>query len=235
MYRPRKTKAPLDDGSLDALMDVLSCAVGVMLFIVIFAVIEARGTSVLIYAPPLLREPPVRSERILVLAQNGKIRILDIGTAQEQLLKGSDQLAYAAVPDFVNKANRSKVADRYFRYGLVYRDVEYGSAGRKRVVSMRIETKPGMMGENMHDLKSGSSEFEQTLNEMGGEKHWLAFGVDADSLKIFRKARLIAQEKGFSTGWDPMAISFPHEEIVLGGGDENYVVGKPRSGLGIIQ
>ena len=68
MYRPRKAKAARDDSSLDSLMDVLSCAVGVMLFIVIFAVIEARGTSVLIYAPPLLREPPVQSERILVLA-----------------------------------------------------------------------------------------------------------------------------------------------------------------------
>ena len=234
MYRPRKAKAPLDDGSLDALMDVLSCAVGVMLFIVIFAVIEARGTSVLIYAPPLLREPPIRSERILVLAQNGKIRMLDIAAAQEQLLEGSDQLAYAAVPDFVNKANGSKVADKYFRYRLVYRDVEYEEFGRRRVVSMHIEAKPGAVGEDMHDLKSGFSEFEQALTDMGGENHWLAFGVDADSLKLFRTARLIAQEKGFSTGWDPMAIKFPHEEIVLGG-DESYVTGKPRSGLGIVQ
>jgi hypothetical protein len=234
MYRPRKAKAPLDDGSLDSLMDVLSCSVGVMLFIVIFAVMEARGTSVAIFAPPLLREPPVKSERILVLAQNGKIRMLDIAAAQEQLLEGSDQLAYAAVPDFVNKANGSKVADKYFRYRLVYRDVEYGSSGRKRVVSMRIEAKPGTVGEDLYDLKSGFSEFEQALTEMGGEKHWLAFGVDADSLKIFRKARLIAQEKGFSTGWDPMAIKFPHEEIVLGG-DVSHVAGKPRSGLGIVQ
>lgn len=235
MYRPRKAKISMDDGSLDSLMDVLSCAVGVMLFIVIFAVIEARGTSVAVYAPPLLRDPPAGSNRLIALCQNGRVRLLDIGAALELLLKDSDQLAYAGVPDFVDRANRSNVADDFFRYRLLFREEKHGKYDRKRIVSVRVETKPGVIGEDKNELSSGSSVFEKTLTELGGQKHWLAFGIDADSLEIFKKARLIAIENGFSTGWDPVEIKFPYEEVVLGGGGKKQVVGKPRSGLGVVQ
>jgi hypothetical protein len=235
MYRPRKTKLSLDDGSLDSLMDVLTCAVGVLIFIVIFAVIEAQGTSVLMYAPPLLREPPADSRRVVVLAQNRRMRILDINAALKQLLKDSDRLTYAQVPDFVESANRNNVSDRHFRYRLTFRDEGYGENNRKRVVSVRVEEKSGIIGDEIDDFGDGSSVFEQALGELDAKKHWLAFGVDAESLKIFRRARVLALENGFSTGWDPMAIKFPYEEVVLGGGDEKKVVGKPRSGLGITQ
>ena len=78
MYRPRRSRTTVDNLNLDSLMDVLSCSVGVMLFIVVFAVIEARGTNVLEYSPPLLREPPGNSQRILALCKDERVRILDV-------------------------------------------------------------------------------------------------------------------------------------------------------------
>jgi hypothetical protein len=235
MYRPRRSRKNTDDMNLDSLMDVLSCSVGVMLFIVIFAVIEAKGTNVLVYSPPLSREPPDNSSRILALCVEGKVRILDAGTALQQLIGDVVQLTYEGVPGFVSRANRKNVSDGNFSYRLVYRDESYGEFRRKRVISLRVDEKPGVHGDSSDDLVSAVSVFERALAGFDREEHWLAFGVDADSVEVFREARAIAMEKGFATGWDPIEIEFPYEEVVLGGGSRKQVEGKPRSGLGIIQ
>lgn len=235
MYRSGRSRKRTEDMNLDSLMDVLSCSVGVMLFIVIFAVIEAKGTNVLIYSPPLLREPPANSSRVLVLCREGRVRMLDAGKALEQLLGEIGKLTYDGVPTFVNEANRKNVSDENFSYRLVYRDEEYGEFKRKRVISLRVEEMPGVSGESSNDLVSALSVFERSLSGLDRKRHWIAFGVDSESVEVFREARTIAMERGFSTGWDPVSIEFPYEEVVLGGGSRKQVEGKPRSGLGIIQ
>jgi len=235
MYRIKRTRKADDEMSLDSLMDVLSCSVGVMLFIVIIAVIEARGTNILLYSPPLLRDPPGGTSRILVLCLGGKVRVLEIDKALEQLIGNTEQLSYSEVPGFVEKANRKNVTDGSFQYGLVYRDEAYGEDNRKRVVSVRVEARAGTDGDGANELGDGWSEYERVLSGLDEEQNWLAFGVDTDSLEVFRKARSIALERGFSTGWDPVSIEFPYEEVILGGGFRQLIEGKPRSGLGIIQ
>jgi len=235
MYRYRRARNSDTDITLDSLMDVLSCSVGVMLFIVIIAVIDARGTNILLYSPPLLREPPENSHRILALCQGGKVRIMDVATALETLLGSTQQLNYADVPGFVDEANRKNVSDGNFNYKLVFREEPYGEDNRRRVVSLRVEARPETDGETTSELEDGPSAYERSLAGLDEERNWLAFGVDTDSLEVFRKARSIALERGFSTGWDPVSIEFPYEEVILGGGFKQRVEGKPRSGLGIIQ
>ena len=100
---------------------------------------------------------------------------------------------------------------------------------------VRVEEMPGVSGESSNDLVSALSVFERSLSGLDRKRHWIAFGVDGESLEVFREARAIAMERGFSTGWDPVSIEFPYEEVVLGGGSRKQVEGKPRSGLGIIQ
>lgn len=235
MYRPRRSRATVDNLTLDSLMDVLSCSVGVMLFIVVFAVIEAKGTNVLEYSPPLLREPPENGQRILALCKDERVRILDVGNALEQLMGDVAYLTYQGVPEFVDEANNKGVSDGNFSYRLVYRDEEHGRFQRKRVISVRVDELPGVSGETRDELVSGGSVFERSLARMNEGVNWLAFAVDANSVEVFREARSIALEKGVSSGWDPVSISFPYEEVIIGGGSKKVVEGKPRSGLGIIQ
>jgi len=216
-------------------MDVLSCSVGVMLFIVIIGVLEARGTNILLYSPPLLRKPPETSQRILALCQGGKVRILDIGMALGEFMGDMSQLNYEEVPEFVRKANSKNVSDGNFTYRLVFRDEPYGEGNRKRVVSVHVEERPGAEGESADELVNGLSDYERLLIGLDENKYWVAFGVDKDSLDVFRQARSIALEMGFSTGWDPVSIEFPYEEVILGGGFRKRVEGRPDSGLGIIQ
>jgi len=235
VYRIRQSRQSEIDLSLDSLMDVLSCSVGVMLFIVIIGVLEARGTNILLYSPPLLREPPANSNRVLALCQGGKVRILNIGMALDQFMGDMSQLNYEDVPRFVDEANRRNIADASFNYRLVYRDEPHGEHNRKRMVSVRVEARPGAEGESPDDLVNGLSEYERLLIALDEDRNWVAFGVDGDSIEVFRQARSIALEMGFSTGWDPVSIEFPYEEVILGGGVRQRVEGKPPSGLGIIQ
>jgi hypothetical protein len=160
---------------------------------------------------------------------------MHVGPALEQLMGNTQQLDYADVPGFVDEANRKNVSDGNFNYKLVFRDEPYGEDNRKRVVSLRVEVRPETDGETTSELEDGSSAYERSLARLDEERNWLAFGVDTDSLEVFRKARSIALERGFSTGWDPVSIEFPYEEVILGGGFKQRVEGKPRSGLGIIQ
>ena len=235
MYRPRRSRQPEFDMNLDSLMDVLTCSVGVMLFVVIIAVIEAKGSSILFFSPPLLREPPDNSRRVLALCQKGRVRILDVGMALEQLMGSTKQLKFTDVPGFVAEANRKNVSDGNFNYRLVFRDEPHGEDNRRRVVSLRVEARPGVDGESPEELVDGRSEYEQFLETLDEEHNWLAFGVDKDSLKVFQKARWIAFYRGFLTGWDPVSMEFPYEEVILGGGFRQREEGKPRSGLDIVQ
>lgn len=235
MYRPRRTRTTGDELTLDSLMDVLTCSVGVMLFVVIFAVIEAKGTSVIVFSPPFLREPPGSSHRVLALALDGRVRILDARAAVERLTEDFVQLTYEDVPAFVDAANRKGVSDGHFSYRLVYRDEEAGEFRRKRVISVQVDELPGVTGDSPDDLASGASAFERSLAQLDKNRHWLAFGVDADSVEVFRAARAIAMDRGFATGWDPVSMAFPYEEVIIGGGRKKQVEGMPRSGLGIIQ
>lgn len=235
MYRPRRPRTTGDELTLDSLMDVLTCSVGVMLFVVVFAVIEAKGTNVVVFSPPFLREPPGNSNRVLALCLDGKVRILDAGAAVGRLTEDLQQLTYDGVPEFVENANRKGVTDGLFSYRLVYRDEQAGEFRRKRVISVRVDEMPGVVGDSPEDLKSGGSSFERALAQLDESRHWLAFGVDADSVEVFREARTMALDKGFATGWDPVSMTFPFEEVIIGGGRKKQVEGRPRSGLGIIQ
>ena len=235
MYRPKRTRTMGDELTLDSLMDVLTCSVGVMLFVVIFAVIEAKGSSVIVFSPPFLREPPGNSQRVLALCIDGKVRILDARAAVERLTEDLVQLTYDDVPEFVSSANRKGVSDGHFSYRLVYRDEQASEFRRKRVISVQVDELPGVAGDSPDELASGDSAFERALDGLEKNRHWLAFGVDADSVEAFRAARAVAMERGFATGWDPVAVEFPYEEVIIGGGRKKQVEGMPRSGLGIIQ
>ena len=123
MYRKpiRRSQTILD---LDSLMDILSCLVGVMLFLVIYTVLEMSSTSFQV-AVSVPVDRPVESRRLLVLASEGTLRILDPARPVNDLVSSLDIVPPEQTADYVRQINVSPPTDAYFRYRLEY-DEEIG-------------------------------------------------------------------------------------------------------------
>ena len=226
MFKKKRGKQFFDT-NLDPLMDVLTCAVGVMLFVVIFAVMEARGVSIKMFTP-MLKEPPPKSERKIFLCKDGMIRFFDWGDSAKELLKGIKNVGFYGVPSFVETANKKNITDGFFRYELEYDEWGFWPS-QSRSISVVINPIEGSPGESVEDFKKPTSKLLERLKHLDKDKVWISFLLDGKSLKVFREARGKALEAGFSVGWDPTEIIFPYKECIAGCGGGSS--GRGRAGL----
>ncbi len=119
MYRKLRSSGSQSILDLDSLMDILSCLVGVMLFLVIYTVLELGATAFQVTIPvPLDR--PSESRRILVLANGGSVRVLDSFRPVADLTTGIDAVPFEQTLEFVRQVNMSPPTDAHFRYALEY-------------------------------------------------------------------------------------------------------------------
>lgn len=227
MYRKSKNHRLSENINLDSLMDILTCAFGVMLFLVIFAVIEARGVNIKMVTP-MAQEPPQDSERLIFLCDNGRIRYLGFDQSVIELIEilGKKQITFDNVPMLIKEANEKNITDGYFSYSLNH--FEWSTIfERRRIISVIIKERADISGETVDQLKKGPSQYATLLQQFDKNKAWIAFMVDDKSMEVFREARSIAIKDGFSVGWDPGSITFPYEEVILGGGNRASGKGVP--------
>lgn len=207
MYRKPRGGGSQSILNLDSLMDILSCLVGVMLFLVIYTVLELGATSFQV-AVPVPLDPPAGSRRVLVLANGGTVRVLDAARPIRDLSTGIDQVPVDAMPEFVRQVNLSAPTDAYFSYTLGY-DAEMAAvAGRDRSFQIAVDEIPGEPGETLQELDSGSR-YASLLGGLDPNDVWIEFGVDAFTLDAFRRARDLAEARGFATRWGPLSLDFP--------------------------
>ncbi len=207
MYRKPRRNGGSSILNLDSLMDILSCLVGVMLFLVIYTVLELGSTSYQVSIPvPLDR--PVESRRVLVVANGGTLRVLDTGRPVRDLVTGLDVVPFEETVTYVRQVNSSPPTDAHFRYELAY-DEEIGLlAGRDSAFSIVIEELSGEPGDDLAALVA-DSDFERILEQYRPGETWFEFGVDGESLDVFRRGRSLAEDRGFATRWGPLALDFP--------------------------
>ena len=209
--------------NFDSLMDILTCVIGIMLFVVVFTVIQVRGVNVKMFTP-LLREPPKGTTRKLFICSKKEIKFLDMDTAVSKLLKGIEHVNFYNVPSFVKKANRKNIHDFYFQYKLDYKTYSSWSFQRREIYII-ITPFENIRGETLEDIKKNSSRFKRLIESLDPKKNWISFLVDEESIRLFKEARKLALQRGFKVGWDPLIIPFPHKECIVGCGG--------RSGRGI--
>ena len=116
MKHRKQNKNHFENLDLDSLMDIMTCTVGLMLFIVIFAVLEAHGTRIKMFTP-MVKDAPVEYERKLFLCQDGKIVLFDFKPAKDNLL-GNWKINYNNVPSIVRSANAKNIKDDFFSYSF---------------------------------------------------------------------------------------------------------------------
>lgn len=196
------------DTNFDSLMDILTCVVGVMVFVVIFMVMQARTVNIKM-ASPKWSSADEESHRRIVLCQNGQVSLFDFDDSLDGLIEGIKKVDVFGLQGFVKKANNKNITDGYYRYQLA-------SEGRNlKIIVHKVQNSPE---ESVEDLKRADNHLAKIFERFDPQKDWITFLVDEKSLEVFFKAREIAVAKGFSTGWDPKAFSFPYEECLLGCG-----------------
>jgi len=203
MYRKPRGREQGGILDLDSLMDILSCLVGVMLFLVIYTVLELGSAA---YSAEVVVSPNrhPRSQRVLVLANHGTVRVLDVRPSLGDLLAGVDIVRNVPEVEVFVDASRP-VNDPNFRYSLAY--APNSTSDMLGLLALIVEERPGAEGDDLRDLDE--SGYLAALGALDPDNSWLAFAVDEESGDIFRIARELAIARGFATGFDLLTLEFP--------------------------
>lgn len=202
-------------------MDILSCLVGVMLFLVIYSVLQL-GSAAYEAHVPVVRAVPPGSEPVLIVTRDGTLRPVDIRRPLNELLTGLEIVRSTDVPVFVDQANARPTVDRYFEYSLTY-DERFRELGDPMgTLALEIREREGAVGEGVEQLGAGSV-YGRLLDGLDPDEHWLAFEVDPTGVDVFRRARDMAIEAGFTVMWSPMEITFPFTHQLSGGSPTNLL------------
>jgi hypothetical protein len=101
---------------------------------------------------------------------------------------------------FLKAVQGQEVGNAYYRV-----DPRYLLVGR-----MGLEARPGVPGETITDLENANNgKFQAILSQLDKDRQYIAFLVRDDSFNVFRKARQLADEAGFDTGWELLGIDEP--------------------------
>jgi hypothetical protein len=94
---------------------------------------------------------------------------------------------------------------------------EYYKVDPNYLLVMRVALQPrlGVLGETVTDLEDPNSKFRGILSQLVKSNQYIAFLVRDDSFNVFRKARQVADNAGFDTGWELLGID---EAIKFGEG-----------------
>ena len=207
MYRKPRSQDGASILNLDSLMDILSCLVGVMLFLVIYTVLELGSTSFEVSVPSP-RDRPVDSRRVLVVANDATVRVLDSQQPVNDLMTGVVAVDLEEIAGRVRQMNVSPPTDAYFRYVLGFDEEAAVLDGQTRAFDVTIQEIPGEPGDSLHQITE-ESRYVAVLDELDPERVWLEFAVDSASLNVFRRARDVAEQRGFATRWEPFDVPFP--------------------------
>jgi len=200
--RPQGGGGGLD---LDSLMDILTCLVAVIVFIVMYAIMELSSQAYqaeVVVSP----EPAAGSQRVVVVCEAGTVRVLDVRPALRGLLNGYEIVQSVGEIERFIESNQRRPTDRHFSYTLLH---EFRpTTDFYAMLDLQIDEIPGTVGDSIHQL-GRSSRFASALRELDSNDVWLAFAVDTASVDVFRQARELAIAAGFATGFDLLSLDFP--------------------------
>lgn len=210
MYRKKRNRANNNIINLDALMDILTCTVGIMIFVVVFTLLEAGG-AVFEMNLPMLKDPPKHQERTEIVCTGGQIMPLHLDKAFDNSfgkIREYMKITYNNLPEAIRKANNLKYEDDFFKYSFDYYEYPASYWVSQRFLYMIVDRKSDAIADNLDSLNSVKSKFYSHISTLNKDSSWVAFFVDDESIELYKKARAIFRNKGFNVGWDPVGHDF---------------------------
>ncbi|MEZ4994626.1 MAG: hypothetical protein R2824_29670 [Saprospiraceae bacterium] len=213
----RKTKKKEFEPNFESLSDVLTCSVGVMLFVVIFAVIETRGIHIAISAP-IEEEVEKGTISKTFICKDGRIKFYDNTSAITAAI-GNFTFNYQNIPKIVDQGNQLNISDGYYNYSFDFIEPRLDDFYSYRALQYIVSERRYVLGESSEELLQDSSKIASLIKEISKEKYWILFGLaDGESLEVFKTARKIAREQKIPTGWLPGEWKFPRTITLDGTG-----------------
>ncbi len=206
----RKRRRPTLEINLDPLTDLVANSVGIVIFVLVFGVLSARGVDVELPIPvgpgsPLRRE--TTKQRVEFDCNGGLLRRYDLDALVRRCHEACGHPSFHDMPAAAERVNRAgPVLGDHFQARPVFTCEETAIANgrRRRLVlkSMAVEPRPDQPGASPAEVSNPAGSYQTWLSQLDTERHYLLFRVDAGSLDVFRAARVIALAQGFDVGWD---------------------------------
>ena len=231
MRRRLRRSRQVMETELAPLTDLMTGAVGIVLFSLILAVINARRTTFTwkqdataaasasgVAAPrddfSKIAVDTDKNVFIFTCFEN-KITAVDVPK-----LQAGFHLDLHTLWDFkllLDQINDEHVVEVGRAKAIMVGDWE-GGWGWVRVTWLQLRAFPNGEGEGPEAIDDPASDFRRAISEANPEKVWLNFHVDSASVDLFQAAREVARARGFQVGWVPRTDGWPLYLNLLGGG-----------------
>jgi len=218
------------DMSLVPLADMLTNTVGIMIFVMIFAVLVAQGTFMAMHLPMVT---PTKTESAEFICYDGKILPWRLGKLSDDFFSGLPKFAVGNATSFQNTVNKRVVSDElYVMHGICttsYEEDFFSRSARVNYFALELDLRPGVRGETVAEIRSPDSIFMREIAKLDPKRYHLTFWVDENSLEVFRKARELGRDRQFQSGWFPDRMTWPWRYQLVpdvgGGGKGGYTPG----------
>jgi hypothetical protein len=180
--------------------DILTISISALFMATIITVFEATKVPELSMTP---RAAPSDKQPVFFECRNNEVFIIDKARLDDQVAELMNTVAPGVksgdMGGFLKALQGRVVTNYYYKVNPSY----------LLAAIMALDAKPDVSGETIDSIEQRSGKYQITLENLNTHKQFAFFLVRDDSFPAFRKARELADKKGFDTGWELLGINEP--------------------------
>jgi hypothetical protein len=206
MRRQASARTPIEL-NLDSLGDMVANSLGILIIVVVYAVLAARGTFISRHLP---YQQKTTKERVTYLVLPTGIYYAPLDKLVEKFVVGLPYYrpgvglrpTYDGIPRLVDAINTRKAELYQFECtgSARYEDIYPRRSIKSVAVQIRLKEAPTMVGTN---------ELASTLPNLDKDRQWILFWVAPDAIPVYEAGRDVAVSAGFGVGWAPWTENWP--------------------------
>jgi hypothetical protein len=180
--------------------DIVTITTAAMFFAMLITVQEAVKIPVLQGTP---RMTPTDKQAFFFECRSNEVYSVDLARLQDQvaeLLKTiTPEQRAGGLESFLRIAQVYAITNQYYRVNLSY----------LLMGQLALEPRPEALGEPTEQLDLPDGRFQFILSQLDPKTQYVTFLVRDDSFVAFRKARQVADKRGFQVGWELLGADEP--------------------------
>lgn len=180
--------------------DIVTITTAAMFFALLITVQEAVKVPVF---RPTPRAIPTDKAAVFFECRNNEVYPIDKARLDDQVADLMNTVSPGVksgdMGGFLKALQGKEVTNQYYKVNPSY----------LLAAIMALDAKPDVPGESIEQMDHPMGKFQVILDHMESKKQFAFFLVRDDSFPAFRKARQVADKKGFLTGWELLRIDEP--------------------------